>query len=165
MSESPVELKATLAALAGAAVVLLVGIDAWQHSNAAESAAATPSPAPAPAEAAPEPVTCGAPRVITVEDATPVRWELVRESDLVTTACPRITLYRDDEEVSNFELPFGVTFIDGDDGLYSYREGAEALPADQTVPNADLSKVWLIARTTDGRTVSATLEDGQLSFD
>jgi hypothetical protein len=164
-STSGIELKAVLAALVGATAVLLLGVDIWQQSNKSE---AEPAPAPAPpttSEAAAPPATCGNPRVVTVEEDTPVRWELVRESESVTTACPNLTLYKDKEAVSNFELPFGVSFIDGDDGLWSYKEGAEAMPADQSVNPSELSSTWVIARTTDGRTVSAKLDDGLLSFD
>lgn len=154
--------KVALGGLAAAAVVVLVGVDAWNHTRSDESSSA--SAKATTASAAPAPATCGTPRTVTVEDSTPVVWELVRVSDSATSACPRVTLYKDKAPQSNFALPAGVAFLDGDDALFSYRDGSEAKAQDQTVPNSNLSGVWLIARTSDGHTVSANLGDGQLKL-
>ncbi|CAM3896338.1 hypothetical protein [Smaragdicoccus niigatensis] len=163
MTESPsVAGKAVLGGLVAAAVVVLVGVDAWNHSSSDESSSA--SAASTTTSAAPAPATCGNPRTVTVEGSTPVVWELVRVSDSATSACPRVTLYKDKAPQSNFELPAGVTFVDGDGALFSYRDGSEAKAEDQTVPNSNLSGVWLIAQTSDGHTVSANLADGQLKL-
>ncbi|MCE5288540.1 MAG: hypothetical protein LLG14_04780 [Nocardiaceae bacterium] len=154
--------KVALGGFAAAAVVVLVGVDAWNHSSPEKSSSA--SAESTTTTAAPVTPTCGNPRTVTVEGSTPVVWELVRVSDSATSACPRVTLYKDKAPVSNFELPAGVTFLDGDDALFSYRDGLEAKAEDQTVPNSNLSGVWLIARTSDGQTVSANLADGQLKL-
>ena len=165
--------KIALGALAGAAVVAVLAVDISMHSSTDEASSEAVVASTTTTTTAASPTTtataaaaneCGTRRTVTVEADTAVRWELVRESDSGTTACPRVSLYRDSKQVSSVQLPAGGAYEDGDQGLWTFVEGAEPKAADQTVPNTDLSRVWVIARTTDGKTVSAKLSDGQLSL-
>jgi hypothetical protein len=176
-SLSPGKQTAVIGAILGVVLLALVAvvvgtyaIESSSDSTAAEPATSaatmtTAQPTTTAAQAASR-LTCGSARTVTVTDeaATVIdTWKIVRESDTATTACNRVSVYRGEQQVSTLELAQGVSAVDGDEGLWIYEDGRTAVAADQSVGNENLGQVWLIASTTDERTVSANLADGQLA--
>ncbi|WP_067863250.1 hypothetical protein [Nocardia shimofusensis] len=109
--------------------------------------------------------TCGSIDVgVRASEHAPVHslWQMYvfTESGYGSSVCDRVAVYHGWQEVAYLRLPDGVGFANGDSTMSVYFQDVDdSYPSGWAFWNYDLSRVWLTARTTDGRVVSTNLRD------
>ncbi|WP_051027310.1 hypothetical protein [Nocardia higoensis] len=96
------------------------------------------------------------------DEPTHTMWQMYvyTDAEFGTSVCDHVAVYRGWTRVAHLQLPEGVTIDNTSRDVWvHFEETGETVPRGWVFWNLDWSRIWLNARTGDGRVVSTNLRD------